>query len=252
VRALAALALLAGCGAGARTYRHGDLVVRTVTRDFNNAHVVTRGGNHLMIDAGLARSAADLESALRKMHVDPRALKALVLTHGHADHAGGGRHFQALGARVVAGEGDREMMAAGKNEPPFCPTDLLARLRLEEDAGQTYTSTAADLWVKEPLSLVDASGIDATVAPLPGHTRGSLVVVAGEVAFVGDLFRGAAVGSGATRHLYMCDLEDNRRDIHALLDTIAPHARHFYLGHFGPVTRAEVEALAVELDASAR
>jgi glyoxylase-like metal-dependent hydrolase (beta-lactamase superfamily II) len=79
--------------------------------------------------------------------------------------------------------------------------------------------------------------------PLPGHTRGSLVVVIGSAAFVGDLFRGAVVGSSAETHFYMCDLDDNQRDIRWLLDTF-PNATVFFTGHSGPVSREALETYA--------
>ena len=50
------------------------------------------------------------------------------------------------------------------------------------------------------------------------------------------MFRGAIVGRSAETHFYMCDLEDNRADVRALLDA-APEVEVFFTGHFGPVTR---------------
>jgi glyoxylase-like metal-dependent hydrolase (beta-lactamase superfamily II) len=60
------------------------------------------------------------------------------------------------------------------------------------------------------------------------------------VVFVGDLLRGSVVGSGAETHLYMCDLEANKRDIANLLTVEAPAATLVFPGHFGPVTRESV------------
>jgi hypothetical protein len=57
---------------------------------------------------------------------------------------------------------------------------------------------------------------------------------------VGDLFRGAVVGSSAEIHFFMRDLEDNRRDIQALLER-ARAAATFFTGHFGLVSREAVE-----------
>jgi glyoxylase-like metal-dependent hydrolase (beta-lactamase superfamily II) len=167
-------------------------------------------------------------------------VKTIVLTHGHADHAGAARHFQArFHARVLAGAGDEGMLSTGKNEP-LCPTGLLGRTRRAEDEGATYTPFHADVAVTEPMDLATLSGVPGRIVPLPGHTRGSLVVLAGDAAFVGDLFRGALVGSGAATHLYMCDLEGNKRDVARLLNALAPGATRFFVGHFGPVSRADV------------
>ena len=66
--------------------------------------------------------------------------------------------------------------------------------------------------------------IPGAIVPLPGHTPGSLVVTIAGAAFVGDLFRGGIVGSPAEVHFYMCDLDDNHRDVRTLLDRLAPTA----------------------------
>jgi len=62
----------------------------------------------------------------------------------------------------------------------------------------------------------------------------------GEVALVGDLFRGSLVGSGAETHLYQCDVDANRRDVARTLKEVAPRAELFFVGHFGPLERASV------------
>jgi glyoxylase-like metal-dependent hydrolase (beta-lactamase superfamily II) len=180
---------------------------------------------------------------MREAGVDPAQVSPIIVSHGHADHAGGARYFQQrYGARVIAGRGDAAMLATGRNEP-ICPTGIIARLRRAGDEAARYTPTEATL-VDGVTPLAPTTGLDGRAVVLPGHTAGSLVVVLGEAAFVGDLFRGAIVGDTAETHFYMCDLEDNRRDIRALLDEIAPGATVFFTGHFGPVARSEVEALA--------
>lgn len=244
-RALSLLLLfcMAACGTSHSMRRVGGLAVHTFQRDNTNVHVVRRGRGAIMIDSGYERHAADLDAAMREAGVDPAEVDTIVVTHGHADHAGGARYFQQrYGARVIAGRGDAPMLATGRNER-LCPVGLIAHLRHGMDQGARYTPTPAAL-IDGVTELAPTTGIEGRVVPLPGHTGGSVVVVLGALAFVGDLFRGAIVGDGATTHFYMCDLDDNRRDLRALLDRIAPDATLFFTGHFGPVERAEVEALA--------
>ena len=234
------LAVLAGCGTAHVQRRFGDLTVHTFTRDSSHSYVLAQAGSLVMIDSGYERNAAALDAALRAEGLDPTHLRAVVLTHGHADHAGGARYFQQrYGARVVAGSGDRGMLASGRNEP-LCPTGFLARTRRASDPAAIYTPTPVDIAVDDALALGPLTGVDAAVTAMPGHTRGSLVVTAGAAAFVGDLFRGAVVGDGAVVHLYMCDLAANRADVQHLLNDLAPRATTFFPGHFGPVDRAEV------------
>lgn len=240
---LAPLLALMGCGTSHSVRRVGPLTVHTFARDNTNVHVVQRGRGAIMIDSGYERHAAALDEAMREAGIDPSQVDTVVVTHGHADHAGGARYFQRrYGARVLAGRGDAAMLASGRNER-LCPVGLIAHIRVGGDQSARYTPTPATL-IDGALNLAPTTGFEGRAASLAGHTAGSLVVVIGEAAFVGDLFRGDIVGSGASTHFYMCDLDDNRRDLRALLDSIAPNASVFFTGHFGPVERPEVEALA--------
>ncbi|MCB9525112.1 MAG: MBL fold metallo-hydrolase [Myxococcales bacterium] len=242
---LAATALLGpGCGSGLRQVRQGGAVqVHMLTQEYANVYVIQAGGHTVVIDAGLAESGPDYVAQLKELGVSK--VDALLVTHGHADHAGGAQAIKAAtGARVVAHRGDQPMITAGKMDA-LCPTGAIARHRLDTDQGATYTGYAADQWLDGPVELEALAGIPGKVVPLPGHTEGSLVVVVGQAAFVGDLLRGSIVGSGAELHFYMCDLADNRADIQWLLNAF-PDVTTWYPGHFGPIERAEVEALVAD------
>ncbi|MDI1480158.1 MBL fold metallo-hydrolase [Polyangium sp. y55x31] len=232
--------LLSACSSTHQTSAQSGLDVHTFTHDSINTHLLVANGAMVMVDPGYEKNAPVLEQDLRDAGFDPAMAKTIVLTHGHADHAGAARHFQArFQARVVAGKGDEGMLGTGKNEP-LCPTGFLGRFRHTEDEGATYTPFHADIAVTEPVDLASLSGVPGRIVPLPGHTKGSLVVLAGDAAFVGDLFRGSLVGSGAATHLYMCDLESNQRDVARLLNELAPDAKRYFVGHFGPVAREDV------------
>lgn len=233
--------LLTGCTASTRVSRPGGLEVVTLAFDSTNAHLVVQDGKALLFDSGYETNAPKLEAAIREAGIDPATqLKAIVVSHGHADHAGGARHFQTkFKVPVIVGSGDEGMFASGKNEP-LCPVGVIANLRLKQDQEATYTGGTPETVVKDPLSLRELTGLDATVTLLPGHTRGSLILTVGDVALVGDLLRGDVVGYGAETHFFMCDLEENKRNVERVMSSLAPNAKVIFVGHFGPVSPQDV------------
>jgi hydroxyacylglutathione hydrolase len=236
---LLALTFLIGCAAPSRFARSG-FEVHTFTHDASNAHLVVKDGAAFLFDSGYEKNAAQLAADVRAAGVDPSKLKAVIVSHGHADHAGAGLYFhQQFGVPVIVGEGDQGMYTSGKNEP-LCPTGLIGNLRHRGDESATYSGSSPDVIVADSLDLKELTGIEAKVTRMPGHTGGSLVVTVGDVALVGDLFRGSIVGSGAATHFYMCDLQLNQRNVEVLLKELAPAAQLFFVGHFGPVTREAV------------
>jgi len=247
IRTALALILAAGCvPANERTVHRVDAVrVDTLRLEYSNAHLVRWGDAALLVDSGASETVERLDAELRAAGVDPADLRAVILTHGHADHAGGAAHLAALGVPVIAGAGDREALARGVNDA-LCPTDSGARDRHAVDQAATFEPVVADHWIDAPTDLAPLVGVDGRLVPLPGHTPGSLVVTIGGAAFVGDLVRGEILSDGADVHFYNCDLADNRADLGRLLDVVAPRARRLFVGHFGPLRPAHVRDLLRE------
>lgn len=109
-------------------------------------------------------------------------IDAIVLTHGHIDHAAGADELRAdLGVEIIGPHKDDKL--------------LLDSL---EQQGQAYGITGArnltpDRWLEEGES-VDIAGHQFDVLHCPGHSPGSVVFVnkASKFAIVGDvLFRGS-------------------------------------------------------------
>lgn len=220
--------------------------VRTLTVPFNNSHLLIQNDRAVLIDAAGQEQAEEVDQLMQKTGFDPAQLQAVIVTHGHHDHAGGAPHFrEKYGVPVIAGAGDRLLLAAGRNDH-ICPTGPFAELRYETDQAGTYEGYNADILVHGTLDLRRDFGIEAEVAVLPGHTHGSLIINAGEDAFVGDLIRGTLFGGGAATHFYMCDLDDNIADIETVLTKIAPAAQRFHMGHFPMTTRPAVARYLAE------
>ena len=84
-----------------------------------SAYLIT-GDEPVLIDAGYERSASAILSGLVELGIAPRAVKHILLTHSHADHAGGLVAVQvATGAKVINHAEDAAMLAGAKPKLPM-------------------------------------------------------------------------------------------------------------------------------------
>lgn len=232
-------ASLAGCTDGRQTLEEDGVSVELVRINYNNSYVVRSGEARILIDSGLERDAALLQKRLEEADVPVTDLDAVVVTHGHADHAGGALAFRTgAGLPVYLGAGDEDLLAAGGADT-LCPTDDFARDRMGQDGGERFVPFDADEILDDADDLARLTGLDGTLAFGPSHTDGSVSVVVGPFAFVGDLFRGDIFAADARVHFYICDLDQNRADIRRLLEE-HPEVTTFLPGHFGPLSRETV------------
>jgi glyoxylase-like metal-dependent hydrolase (beta-lactamase superfamily II) len=198
-------------------------------------------GSNVLVDTGPAGKETELEARLRAVGVAPASIRLLVLSHGHADHVGGARYFQQrYHLPVLAGAGDTATLRRGHNDSLVTHTglDRFTRRYISPPAKDGFPPLRPNLVVTDSFSL-RPYGLAATVRVLPGHTPGSVLLALGQVAFVGDLFRGALLAKHQPReHFFQPDLARTHATIRQLLgqgfDT-------FYLGHGGPCRAAAVQ-----------
>ena len=240
--------LMIGC-ANKKNISH-DIMLHSYTIHSNNNYLLVGSGGAVLIDSGYEADAEKLLKKIEKDGIELSQIKAVVITHGHADHAGGAQIIrQKTGAQIIAGQGDQGMLQSGKNEK-LCSTDFLAKRMEKKYQNEVFTPYNADILVEDEHDLLGILGNSVATTSLPstpvtikllsGHTEGSLVIFAGDSVFAGDLLRGSLIGSGASTHFYMCDIEDNQKDIEGLLSA-HPEAQDFYLGHLGPTDRKALE-----------
>ena len=132
-------------------------------------------------------------------------------------------------------------MALAGHDDDLKPTGFAGAI-LEPLITTIYPELTPDAVVRpnEELDLAQW-GIDGKVIAMPGHTPGSVVVLlSNHTAFVGDMIAGGLISPHSPReHLYQADPAQNRKNLQRLLDL---GVERFYLGHGGPVTRADVAA----------
>ena len=91
--------------------------------------LLTTPEGNILFDSAQEPYVDTVIANIRKVGVDPKSIRYLILSHGHLDHVGGAAKIQeASGARVVAAEGDWTMMeqlgsrpGRGGGPPPRVP-----------------------------------------------------------------------------------------------------------------------------------
>ena len=204
---------------------------------------LVRAPRPVLVDTGTIGDMEDLSDALAERGVATSAVRLVIVTHGHADHAGLAADIQKISrSTVILGAGDLPLALAGHNDD-LKPTGFTGAF-LKPLITKIYPELTPDAVVR-PNDELDLAqwGIDGKVIAMPGHTPGSVVVLMSDhTAFVGDMIAGGSLGGllsphSPGEHLYQADPAQNRKNIQALLDR---GVQKFYLGHGGPVTRADV------------
>jgi hydroxyacylglutathione hydrolase len=244
------MCLLWGCANTQLRSQGSSVQVETLRVDYNNVHVVWAGERVVIVDAGVQDDADEIIALIKAQGVTSAQVEGIFVTHGHPDHVGSARELAAaFTAPIIAGSGDRDMLARGHVDTAheqMCPTNSMARRRMAEDSSITFSPVVADLWVDKTRPVGELiPGLEGRIIAQQSHTPGSLVLIMGDSAFVGDLFRGAIVGKSAETHFYVCDLDKNRAEIAELM-AITPPIKTFFTGHFGPVSRDSVQTYLEE------
>lgn len=142
------------------------------TKIFDNLYLVgpcyvsswllTTPQGHVLFDTAQEPFVDHILDNIKKVGINLRDIKYIVLSHGHLDHVGGAAKIQqATGARVVAVEEDWTMIAnlEGKEN--------------NRDPGKPNVMPKKDMVVKEGDTL-DIGGQHLIFHHMPGHTPGVL------------------------------------------------------------------------------
>lgn len=238
----------AACGPGLETYRVNDGVqLHRYEFATSNVYVVEAEEGAVIIDAGAPGKTKKILKAMKKSGVDPVKVRALVVTHAHADHTGSARELaHEIGIPIIIQKADAERAKTGRN--PRLPPRNVTAFFIKWFLKKRYPAYEADIAYENCVRLSDY-GVPGYVFSTPGHTPGSSIVMLPEGhVVVGDLlaggFWGGAFGAkNPESHYFQEDVETVRGTIEWL--TRSGQFTDLYPGHGGPL---KIERVKAELE----
>ena len=215
----------------------------------SQVYLVETPDGHVVIDAGAGASVSAMLEAARRDGVDPGRVRLVLLTHAHADHAGGAAAWRrsVAGVRIGAAPVVGGWLAAGDET-----ASSVDRARSAGIYPSTYRLEACEpdieLVAAEPVVVGDLA---FEVVPTPGHAIGHLAFFS-VIDGVRTLFSGDALfprGRILLQDTWDCDLHDALRSVERLAGL---EAERLLAGHLGPVLGDAPVHLAAAMDRIAR
>lgn len=158
---------------------------------FFNSYLVSNCEKFILIDGGRKYFWKSLKKNLDALGVNRDNLAAFILTHTHFDHAeNAARIKEVYGARIIVHESEAAYLERGDSPlPAGTVPHTRIFMKLFKNKAQPmfrYAPAKPDIIVGESFDL-GIFGFNARIIHTPGHTKGSISVIADEeAAFTGD------------------------------------------------------------------
>jgi len=173
-------------------------------------YIIGGGGKYILFDCLWQDSFPVIKSALKKHGIAFEQIAGLLVSHFHPDHAGAFELLRQHRVEPMVLEWQMphiEWLNSFFEKPKNDPTGKYMPIDIKTLTGIT-SETAGDI--------LRLCGIDGKILHTPGHSEGCITLIAGDVAFVGDLPRAETAESygGEVAASWRKILESNVTDIY--------------------------------------
>lgn len=162
-------------------------VATGVLAKFSYAWIVKTPHGAFLVDTGPDAKAEELLAELKLQGIAPEAVHTILLTHGHEDHWAGAVMFPK--AKVMAGPGDGSLVRGERHAIPG-----LIRFFMHT-FGEPRPPVPAQVEELKGDATLDLDGVAVQAFFIPGHTKGSMAYLVGDVLFTGDSLMARPDGS---------------------------------------------------------
>lgn len=232
-------AIVAGTCAGVELYK--EIKKKTMIKCVcdggilgSNVYLVKTSKLNILVDASRKRYIKHILDNLEKENV--KDIDYIIITHSHYDHSEGlyelKKHFG--NAKVIIHKSESRLLGNGDFEMPpgsvfytkfasFCGDILKNRWNFFK-----YKGVTADIEVEDSFRLEE----EIEILHTPGHSKGSLSVIVGTQAIVGDLMYNRMFSPFRKYASFNDDLDQVYRQWERL---IGKKCTNFYPGHGSPI-----------------
>lgn len=143
-----------------------------------NAYLVAGDGEMVLVDAGPPGAEARILEALDRLGLPPHAIQTVVVTHHHADHAGGlAAVLAATGAQAWMLPADAAEVRVGNAFRPYRPASGFLNWALERIVIRPSPERFDPAPVAHEVADGDRLAAGLRVVATPGHTAGHLALL---------------------------------------------------------------------------
>jgi hydroxyacylglutathione hydrolase len=174
---------------------------------FSYSWIIPSQGGVVLIDAGLDEKAQDIIAAFKRKGLQPEAVRAILITHGHGDHFGGAIAFP--NARVLADKNDISLIMGQEKRTGIIPS-IFSKMSPRKTPPKKIEALPEG-------DSITADGLTFGIIRLPGHSPGTVAYLLGDILFSGDALMGKGDGVMPAPFFTSTDPEQSKKALAALV-----------------------------------